>query len=334
MWRLIAATCVAVGLGLPAAAGAAGADSIVDTAYVEAAIQRGAIVWDVRDAADYRKGHIPGAVNVGEVGKVLREDNSEDYIPHAQLLKVLGDGGIDPAKEVVVYGGRGNPFVYFGQLTLRYLGGDKALVYHGGIDEWRAAGKPVLTEAPKATPVTLSAKPAAGVTVSTSDMLTRVKRGDAQIVDVRTPGEYSGRDIRAIRGGHIPGALNIPYEQNWVDPATPQKLARKEVKDNAGMSLKPRAELEKLYGNLDRDKETVVYCQSGVRAAETAAVLADLGFKNVKVYDSSWLGWGNTLDAPAENVAFFNVGAMQGRIGALQRRIEDLERELAAAKAR
>ena len=140
--------------------------------------------------------------------------------------------------------------------------------------------------------------------------------------------------IRAIRGGHIPGAVNIPYEMNWVDPETPGKLARKQVSNNGGMSLKPAAQLQALYSNLDPNKETIVYCQSGARASETAGVLEQLGFKNVKIYDSSWLGYGNTLDAPAENVTFFNVGLLNSRLSALQARITQLEKELAEAKAK
>jgi thiosulfate/3-mercaptopyruvate sulfurtransferase len=155
-----------------------------------------------------------------------------------------------------------------------------------------------------------------------------------QIVDARTPQEFSGEDIRAIRGGHIPGAINIPYEQNWVDPDTLVKLARRQTTSNAGMSLKPVDDLKRLYAKLDPGKETIVYCQSGARASETAGVLQQLGFTNVKVYDSSWLGYGNTLDAPAENVAFFNVGLFNSRLSALQERINQLEKELAETKGR
>lgn len=91
------------------------------------------------------------------------------------------------------------------------------------------------------------------------------------------------------------------------------------------MSLKPREELAALYRDLDPAKETIVYCQSGVRASQTAAVLHDLGFRNVKVYDSSWLGYGNRFDAPAENVTYFNVGRVNTMINALQARIDELE---------
>jgi thiosulfate/3-mercaptopyruvate sulfurtransferase len=165
-------------------------------------------------------------------------------------------------------------------------------------------------------------------------MVARLNNPNVQIVDARTPREFAGEDIRAIRGGHIPGATNIPYEQNWIDPETPGKLARKQVSSNAGMSLKSMDDLKRLYSKLDPSKETIVYCQSGVRASETAGVLQHLGFTNVKVYDSSWLGYGNTLDAPAENVTFFNVGLLNSRISTLQERINQLEKELAETKAR
>jgi thiosulfate/3-mercaptopyruvate sulfurtransferase len=145
--------------------------------------------------------------------------------------------------------------------------------------------------------------------------------------------EFIGEDIRAIRGGHIPGAINIPYEQNWIDPETPAKLARKQTNNNGGMSLKPVQDLKQLYSRLNPSKETIVYCQSGARASETAGVLQQLGFTNVKIYDSSWLGYGNTLDAPANDVTFFNVGLFNSRLLTLQERVNQLEKELVEARA-
>ena len=99
------------------------------------------------------------------------------------------------------------------------------------------------------------------------------------------------------------------------------------------MNLKSREQLQELYAKLDPGKETIVYCQSGIRASETATVLKEVGFKNVRVYDSSWLGYGNTLDAPAEDVTFVNVGLLQSKLNAMQKRVEKLEKELAEGKA-
>jgi thiosulfate/3-mercaptopyruvate sulfurtransferase len=310
------------------------AGQIVDAAFVSEAIKRGAIIWDTRDAASYAKGHIPGAVNIDQASMVLRNMNTEDFIPVPEIEKILGGAGIDPAKEVVVYGGRGNSHVYFVLYTLNYFGAPKAYVFHDGIEGWRAGGMPVSTQPTKLPPVKLALKPVAGVAVSTEEMVARLRNPNVQIVDARTRAEFSGNDIRALRGGHIPGAMNIPYEENWVDPDTPAKLSRKVVSDNAGMSLKGQDDLKKLYAKLDPEKETVVYCQSGVRAAETATVLSSLGFRNVKVYDSSWLAYGNQVDLPAESVQFFNVGVLNMKMSAMQSRIESLERELAEARGR
>ena len=310
------------------------AQTIVDRAGVQQAISRGAIVWDVRDAKDYAKGHLAGAVSIGDAARVLRDDNREDFISVEAIERLLGAGGVDPSKEVVVYGWRGTWNAYFGLFTVQYFGGRKASVYHDGFEDWSAAGLPVATGPSKAAPLQLSLKVDPERAIDTRGVIARLGRPGVQIVDARTPREYAGDDIRAIRGGHIPGAINIPYEQNWVDPDTPGKLARGQVKDTQGMALKPVEQLRGLYAKLDPTQETIVYCQSGARASETAGVLQQLGFQKVKVYDASWLGYGNTLDAPAHNVTFVNIGLLNGRIASLQGRVDQLERELAETKSR
>ena len=307
--------------------------SIVDTGYVVEALKRNAIVWDARSAAAYKQGHIPGAVNIDDIGQVLRDENTEDYIALEDIEKLLGAAGIDPAKEIVVYGEKGNPYVYFGLVTLQYLSAANAKIYHGGIDDWKSSGQLAVTEPSKLAPIALKLKTRPALLVDTREVVRRLHDPNVQIVDARTSKEYRGEDIRAIRGGHIPGAIPIHYMENWVDPETPGKLEKKLVANKDGMNLKSHDQLRTLYSKLNPDKETIVYCQSGIRASETATVLKELGFRNVRVYDSSWLGYGNTLDAPAENVTFFNVGAMQSRMNAMQKRIDNLEKELLQARA-
>ena len=319
-------------LALWGLSGLAAAQVIVDVAQVQDALQRKVQVWDVRGDKDFAKGHLPGALSAGDAATVLRDANAEDFLPTEEVAKILGAAGIDPARETIVYGARGTWNAYFGRYALRYFGATKVSVLHDGIEAWQAAGLPLATGAAQATPVKLTLKPQPALAVSTQDVLARLGRADVQIVDARTPKEYAGADIRALRGGHIPGAVNIPYEMNWSDPETLQKLARKQVPDSRGMTLKAEPELKALYARLDPEKETVVYCQSGARASETAGVLEQLGFKNVKVYDSSWLAYGNKLDAPANNATVFNVGALNGRLAVMQARIDTLEKELAAAK--
>ena len=337
----------AMQIAVPALAQSPSGPSIVDAAYVQEALKRNVQVWDVRDARDYARGHLPGAITIGDAAKALRDDNAEDFIALPRIEKLFSDAGLDPKRETVVYGWRGTWNAYFGQYTLRYFGGTRVAVYHEGMEGWQQAGLPVSGDAFKPVAASIKLTPAPGVAISTREMIERVARGESagesagagssrklQIIDARTVKEFSGEDIRALRGGHIPGAVNIPYEANWVDPDTAVKLTRKLVNTTAGMSLKPVDDLRKLYAHFDPEKETVVYCQSGARASETAGVLLQLGFKNVKVYDSSWIGYGNTLDAPANNVTFFNVGALNARLGGMQTKIDTLEKALVEERAK
>ena len=326
--RLLVSACLALA-SLPA-----WAQLMVDADGLRKAQERGALVWDTRDEATFRKGHIPGAVNIGNPNDELRDPNNEDYLPVAQLEKILGAAGIDPAREIVVYGQRGATNAYFALLTLQQFGARKASIYHDGIDGWRAAALPVATAPTPPTPVALKLKPVPGVTTDTRQVLAALERPEVQIIDVRTPKEFRGEDIRALRGGHIPGAVNIPYEQNWVDPEVMAKMRRGEIRDTLGMRLRGQDELRALYAKLDPARETIVYCNSGVRAAETATVLKELGFRDVKVYDPSWIGWAGTFKAPVENETFFNVGSLNSRLGAMQTRIDVLERQLAEAQKR
>lgn len=314
---------------------AAATSVLLDTAQLLQARERGAIIWDTRAAALYRQGHIPGAVNIGDVGAVLRDENSEDYIAQPRIEKILGSAGIDPQREVVVYGAKASPYVYFALLTLQYFNAQAPKIYHGGIEDWQASGQGVSTEDSKLPSVALKLNARPELLVDTAEVVRRLRDPSLQIVDARTPEEFRGEDIRALRGGHIPGAVAVHYMDNWVDPDARSKLDRKQISSAEGLNLKPREQLQTLYAKLDPNKETIVYCQSGVRAAETATVLSELGFKNVRVYDSSWIGYGNTLDAPVEDVTYFNLGNLQAKLNAMQKRIDSLEKELAtkASKA-
>ena len=305
-------------------------DAIIQTAQVQEAIARGAIIWDVRDEKSYLEGHIPGAINIGDAGNILRDANKEDYIATAKIQAIFNQAGLDVNKDVVVYGSRGNPYAYFGLYTINYFGGKQAQIYHDGIDGWKAAGLPLQKDRATLPAVSVVLVPQPQLLVSNEEMLKLAQSKSVQIIDARTPDEFSGKDVRAIRGGHIPNAINIPFEENWQDPATSLKLSKKQVPDNSGMTLKSQADLKKLYSSLDPNQETVVYCQSGVRASETATVLKNLGFKKVKVYDSSWLGWGNNLKAQVSDETFLNVGALNAKMAAMQNRINQLEEALKA----
>ncbi|MGD2139719.1 MAG: sulfurtransferase [Burkholderiales bacterium] len=306
---------------------------VVDTEFVEQAIDRGALVWDVRSQNVYLRGHIPGAVNIGSVGDVLRDSRTEDYIAIEDIERILGEAGIDGKREIIAYGSKARPGAYFAWVTLSYLGVDNVRVYHGGIDDWKAAGKPLASDLVVPTPVTFTARPDPDQLITTAEVISKLGDPSVQIVDARTGNEYLGEDIRALRGGHIPGAVNIPYQSNWIDPDTPRKLARRKVSNKDGMNLKPREALNAMYAQLDKDKETIVYCQSGSRASESVVILRELGFTKVRVYDASWLGYGNTFEAPAENVSYFSVGRVNRTMRSLQMQIDILQDEIETLKA-
>ena len=305
-------------------------DAIIQTAQVQEALARGAIIWDVRDEKSYLEGHIPGAINIGDAGNTLRDANKEDYIATMKIQAIFNQAGLDINKDIVVYGSRGNPYAYFGLYTINYFGGKQAQIYHDGIDAWKLAGLPLQKDRATLPAVSVVLVPQPQLVVSNEEMLKLAQSKSVQIIDARTPDEFSGKDVRAIRGGHIPNAVNIPFEENWQDPATSIKLSKKQVADNSGMTLKSQADLKKLYSGLDPNQETVVYCQSGVRASETATVLKNLGFKKVKVYDASWLGWGNNLKAQVSDETFLNVGALNAKMAAMQNKINQLEEALKA----
>lgn len=224
-------------------------------------------------------------MNIGNAGSVFRDMNREDPPSAAVASRIFGEAGMDIlGREVIVYTRKGDLDAYYAARMVEYYGGTHAKVYHGGLDDWKASGKPVDQSPVKLPPVKLALTAEMRGAMGNAELIERVKSGRAQIIDARTPKEFSGEDIRAVRGGHVPGAVPIPYEQNWQDPATASKLSSRQVSNRDGMALKSREDLKKLYAKLDPEKETVVYCQSGVRASETAAVLRDLGFKDVKVH--------------------------------------------------
>ena len=128
---------------------------IIQIDQMQEAVARGAIIWDVRDEKSYLEGHIPGAINIGEVGSVLRDPNKEDYIPTAQIQKMFNAAGLDVNQEIVVYGARGNPYTYFGLYTINYFGGKKAQIYHDGIDGWKQARLPIQKERQTLPPVSV-----------------------------------------------------------------------------------------------------------------------------------------------------------------------------------
>lgn len=328
-WRLFCKVGI-VGLFLSGWAVPALAKVFVDTDYVQKQKdQAGVVLIDTRSEDDYKKGHIPGAINLGGKGAaaVLRDVDAR-ILPVKKLEEILGKAGIGREDEVIVYGTKGDTGASVAFWILEYLGAPKATVYHGGYDDWTAAKQPITNEERKLAAKTFGAKPRPELLATTDYVKANLKNPKVQIVDVRTKKEYSGDDIRALRGGHLAGSTNIPHEEAWVDPEAAKKFAEKKAPNRDGMTLKDMAALKEVYKDLDPKKEIVALCQTGSRSAQTYAVLRDLGFQKVRNYDDSWVVWGSRLDLPAEDVSYYDfvkVNAAMKQLEALEKRVEALE---------
>ena len=143
----------------------------------------------------------------------------------------------------------------------------------------RRPSNPLTNEARKLPAAKFTAKVRADVIATTDYVKKNLQNKEIQFLDSRTVKEYTGDDIRALRGGYIAAAnhVNIPYEYAWKDPETAKKLAEKTVKDREGMALKDAAGIKELYKGLDPKKEVVAYCQTGTRSTQTYAVLREAG---------------------------------------------------------
>lgn len=317
------------GLLLSAWSGAALAHHvIVETDYVLKNKDRpGVVLLDARGAADTKKGVIPGATALGErPAAVVLRDVDARILPVDKLEKIFGDAGITREQEIIVYAAKGDTASSVPFWILEYLGADKVKLYNGGIDDWMAGRHPLTNDVKKLAAAKFVAK-VRGDRLATTDYVKKnLNSKETQFLDSRTVKEYTGDDIRALRGGHIAAAnhANIPYEQGWVDPEAALKLAEKKVDNRNGMALKDAAGLKDLYKGLDPKKEVVAYCQTGTRSTQSYAVLRELGFEKVRNYDDSWIVYGSNLDLPARNVSYYDFV----KVNAALRRLEALEKRL------
>jgi len=303
VWQTAGMKCLAtwlLALLVPASAAAAGRDAIIDASATLRAATGGAIVWDVRRADEYDRGHIPGAVNIDHVARALLDEKTQLFLPVAQLERRLGGAGIDPRKPIVVYGARGSSYAHFAAWALEHFGAKNVRVFHDGYEGWVEARRHTSTRATGKSPMKLKLVPNPKVIVTTAEVVERLRNSEVQFLDVRRPSEFKGEESETLHSGHLPGAILVPYNLAYLDPDAPSKLMRQETTNTGGMALKPDAELAELYAALDPAKETIVYCHTGIRATLTAHVLERLGFRNVRVYLASWLEYGNRNDAVVE----------------------------------
>jgi thiosulfate/3-mercaptopyruvate sulfurtransferase len=254
------------------------------------------IVESNEDILLYDLGHIPGAVQI-DWQKDLNDAVRRDYLTRQDFEALMAANGIDNDTTVVFYGDKNNWWATYAFWVFQLFGHSNAKVMDGGRAKWEAEGRPLVKEVPVYPKTTYKAQERADYKIRAyrDQVLAHVQSG-LPLVDVRSPAEYSGELLHmpnypqegALRGGHIPGAKNVP----WARAA------------NADGSFKSAEELRAIYETeqgLKPDDNVVAYCRIGERSSHTWFVLTYLlGYPNVRNYDGSWTEWGNLVGVPIE----------------------------------
>ena len=209
-------------------------------------------IIDMRSPEAYRKGHLPGAMNLR--WQTLKAADNEVYvIPPEKFASLMSQLGISQHTTVVGYDDQGGLSAAKLWWVLDYYGHSQAKVLNGGWNKWLKERKPVTTVVPTSTPAQFNVQRQARQICLMEELLESLSGSNVAIVDGRSPAEFRGLDVRAKRGGHIPGSVNIDWIRN--------------VTSNDPHTFKPADELRKMYeaAGITQDKEIIVYCQAGVR---------------------------------------------------------------------
>lgn len=278
--------------------GYANADALVSTDWVA---KHGnddgvRIVESNEDPLLYPSGHIPGAVEIDWAAD-LNDQLRRDYLDRDGFASLMSSKGISNDTTVVLYGDRSNWWACYALWIFQLFGHTNAKIMDGGRLKWEAEGRELTREAPNVAAASYNApeRDDSVVRAFRDDVLTHIGIS-GQMIDVRSPEEYSGERLHmpdfpnegALRGGHIPGAANVP----WATAA------------NEDGTFKDASALRDIYesnAGLDSNDDVIVYCRIGERSSHTWFVLTNLlGYGNVKNYDGSWTEWGNSVGVPIE----------------------------------
>lgn len=277
----------------------ANAQALVSTDWVAEHLRDpGVVIAEVDvDTTAYEEGHIPGSIGWNWQTQ-LCDTVQRDIISKTALEKLLGSSGISNDTIVILYGDNNNWFAAWAYWQLKMYGHKDVRIMNGGRKKWLAEGRELTKEMPAPRATTYSV---GGFNERYRAMMMQVQKAmeqkSAVLVDVRSNDEFTGKILSppglpetCQRGGHIPGAKNIPWAQACNDDGT----------------FKSAEDLEALYTGrgVTRENPVIAYCRIGERSSHTWFVLKELlGYSNVSNYDGSWTEWGNLVGAPVEKGA-------------------------------
>lgn len=250
----------------------------------------GLLVVDVGDRQAHAACHVPGAVHLPYSRIVTARPPVEGLLPEeGQLAEVLSSLGMAPESHVVAYDGEGNTKACRLLWTLDVIGHGSFSLLDGGLQAWLGGGHRTEdgVEQPRRGAYGIASQ---GEAAADKDyVLAHLNDPGVVLLDARSPAEFSGLDVRALRGGHIPGAVNM----DWSLALDPERSPR----------LKPPDELRRMLGALGvtPEKEVIAYCQRHHRSSHSYVVLKSLGYPRIKGYSGSWSEWGNDPELPIES---------------------------------
>jgi thiosulfate/3-mercaptopyruvate sulfurtransferase len=246
------------------------------------------------DTTAYEQGHVPGSVGWNWTTD-LCDTKVRDIVPANRLEQLLGSSGIDNKTTIVLYGDNNNWFAAWAFWQLKIYGHEDVRIMDGGRKKWLAESRELSTDKPSFPKATYKAGPPdLSLRAFLPEVQEAMKTKQASLVDVRSPQEFTGEILSppglpetCQRGGHIPGAHNIPWGKNCNEDGT----------------FKSFDDLKAMYSaqGITADRPVIAYCRIGERSSLTWFALKYLlGFNNVKNYDGSWTEWGNLVGAPVE----------------------------------
>jgi len=242
------------------------------------------IVVDTRSFSEFKKGHIPGAVNI-DLFQLHWFDTTKRGIKdfNRQTRLLLSNIGVRKDNKVVFYDNISGISAARGVWLLLYFSHEKVCMLDGGFEKWKREGYPIETKSNALKNSRFKGKPNSKIIADANEVRRAISNKRVVIVDARSRQEYDGSEVRAARSGHIPSAKNIDWTRNVQSSI-----------------FKSKEKLSKIYSKIPMNAAIITYCQGGYRAANAFLVLKMLGYKKVKMYLGSWGEWGNRLYLPIE----------------------------------